>query len=373
MPGMNGFDFIKTVKNDMKLISIPIFAMTSYTSNENKRLAIESGATDFIFMPFEPMMVINRVDTSIRLNLAIYAKDRLIREANRDELTSLMNRKSLLNSIQADRLNKSTSTCSLIMVDLDNLKTINDQYGHAVGDICLRRLADFLKAHFADDGYIGRIGGDEFMIYLPKVNDEKKFKDKIDHLFNNVKTEIDPISGFSISFSLGLVLSKEKENFDKLYRQADAALYDAKRNGKARYAIFGEKSDIKNKGEHGIVLFSSDCQINQLFTSSFKGKRIINKISLYEQLLKYLCSSTEELIILDMKDVDEEVQSFLENHLINSQASIISLVDEGDMVQINKACSIHSSDMITIPTSSTTIIRRIDYYFRCERKRRAIS
>lgn len=157
-----------------------------------------------------------------------------------DSLTGLFNRTALGQRIQ-EYFAKEDAVGAMFIIDLDNFKGINDTLGHPVGDQLLRETASLIQAEFRSDDILGRIGGDEFCIFAvglknPKVIHQKALKLN-DHLWRlhaaNAGEQL------QISTSIGIALYPQHgENYETLYKNADIALYQAKRAGRNTYRIY---------------------------------------------------------------------------------------------------------------------------------------
>ncbi len=172
----------------------------------------------------------------------IQREEYLRQKAERDQLTGLYNKKTtelLIKRILADRRYISGNH-ALIIIDVDNFKSINDKLGHLYGDLVLSSLSEKLKPIFRADDVIGRVGGDEFFVFLKGFNDISLVKAKakeIGDLFRNTYTEGDVI--VNISSSIGIAISPEHgTDFDSLYKNADIALYNTKAKGKNNYTVY---------------------------------------------------------------------------------------------------------------------------------------
>lgn len=155
-----------------------------------------------------------------------------------DSLTGLNNRVAFENEIQKRVLRHKKH--SLMMIDLDDFKSINDRLGHLEGDKILREFALTIK-NVINPGYLAaRVGGDEFLILV--TNDEIQTVKKTAHIlikqFNNRMEDYFNKEGISTSVSIGIAVSSENESFEELYSKADQALYKSKMNGKNQYSIF---------------------------------------------------------------------------------------------------------------------------------------
>ena len=150
--------------------------------------------------------------------------------ASTDIMTGILNRGSGERKvIDAMANNKTGMFCIL---DVDNFKDINDDFGHNVGDKVLRGIADVLKNIFRDEDIIFRLGGDEYAMYVMNLNDEEAGKAVMDRVFKEIaKMDIPELGGREICVSAGAVFFKEgdKCSFDELYKLADSDVYESKK------------------------------------------------------------------------------------------------------------------------------------------------
>lgn len=120
---------------------------------------------------------------------------------------------------------------------MDDFKSVNDNYGHAVGDKVLKNLSDLFKNHFRQTDIVGRIGGDEFIIL---IEDEHIAESRIQSFTKKVnELKIEELQDFKLSISVGMAFAPSNgTTFMELYRHADHALYQTKRTGKNNYKIY---------------------------------------------------------------------------------------------------------------------------------------
>ncbi|MCR4749938.1 MAG: GGDEF domain-containing protein [Lachnospiraceae bacterium] len=154
-------------------------------------------------------------------------------KASHDELTGAYNRAGydlLLESIDLD-------TTYMLLLDVDNFKTINDTYGHEVGDEVLRKLVHVLNGIFRDDDHICRIGGDEFVVFMVHSAAIKKnlIASKIEQINNELEKTEDGLP--PISISVGIVNGKDVGDKEDLFEKTDAAMYRSKKSGKRTYTF----------------------------------------------------------------------------------------------------------------------------------------
>ncbi len=171
--------------------------------------------------------------------------DKLTKLSVTDSLTGLFNKSSIEHfikkSLKEDRRNNEEYH-ALMIIDIDNFKLVNDNLGHLFGDALLAQLADKLKKIFRSDDLIGRIGGDEFFVFLKKCNNDDIIATKAKEICNEFTKTFDE-TGFAvtISASIGIVKSPEYgTNFEQLYNYADIALYNVKAKGKNGFEFYNK-------------------------------------------------------------------------------------------------------------------------------------
>lgn len=180
---------------------------------------------------------INMYFSKIKLT-DIELKNKLIYMSETDDLTKLLNRQAAKNFV--NKYSKKSNSSAMFIIDLDNFKLVNDNFGHIKGDSLLLEVAFNFKKIFKTTDCISRLGGDEFMIFIPE------FKDK-QYLIDKAKETIDlfPIYVYSedkkveVTCSIGIAISQNsKDNlYESLYKKADSAMYEAKNLGKNQFII----------------------------------------------------------------------------------------------------------------------------------------
>ena len=181
------------------------------------------------------------------INRTVYNKSRieLQNKAETDLLTGLLNKiateKHIQEFLDGDGKNE---PAMLVVLDIDNFKKINDTMGHAFGDQVLATLGVKLKNQFRSSDIIGRIGGDEFIVFLKKIPNEEirdKEANKLINFFKDFKAG-DYVK-YSVTSSMGVAMYPEDgANFEQLYKAADKGVYQSKKNGKNQLTLY---SDIK--------------------------------------------------------------------------------------------------------------------------------
>ncbi len=171
--------------------------------------------------------------------------DFLENQANIDSLTGLLNKKAITDTIKLKMKSNSVKTLSLIMMDVDYFKDINDNYGHMFGDEVLVTVSETLKTIVGNRGVVGRIGGDEFLIGIENLSTENELRS----ILRAIRSKIEwTYSGqIKITTSLGTATwPNDASDYETLLKLADKCLYIAKEKGRNRFIIY-----IKEK--HGTL------------------------------------------------------------------------------------------------------------------------
>jgi len=159
-----------------------------------------------------------------------------------DGLTGLLNRRALAEQLEyeIDRAKRYNSELSIILCDLDNLKEINDTYGHLAGDTTLQIVSASLRNALRNSDIAGRYGGDEFLVIVPQtaIAGASSIAEKIRNAVQMAEVRIDDIQRVSISLSIGVAsLKVPSETMDSFVSRVDTALYSSKNSGRNRITI----------------------------------------------------------------------------------------------------------------------------------------
>ena len=199
---------------------IKLFTRNLETSSAQLSL-IDEGKV--IYQEFEELAKTSN-NTTQRINTLLH----------KDELTGLYNRRyiNVLFGSLLQQAKKDGSNFSLLMLDIDHFKCINDTYGHPFGDQVLIKISQCIKTEVSTNGYVGRFGGEEMMVLLPNYSVEQAFE-----IAMEIKTCVEqirlPEQDLSVSISGGISSGTNTTTFE-LIQQADSKLYSAKNNGRNR-------------------------------------------------------------------------------------------------------------------------------------------
>lgn len=210
---------------------------------EYRRRSPANGAVEWISLSIKPIVTTNNelVAAVQLINIDNRKKQEILlqRRAERDLLTDLYNKMTMSNLIteylKLDR--KEGQIDALIMLDADNYKSVNDTFGHVFGDKVLIDIADSLKASVKQSDLVGRVGGDEFMVFLKDMRSKEDIISILNRLSRSIHhTYAENEEEVTISASIGVAyVTPDIRSFQPLYKRADEALYDAKESGKNCY------------------------------------------------------------------------------------------------------------------------------------------
>jgi diguanylate cyclase (GGDEF)-like protein len=227
LPGMHGFELVEKVKQ-MKP-DVAAIIMTGFVDVFSYDRAIDSGASDFLKKPFTANELLIRTRHVIK-------QEKFRSLAITDELTGLLNRRGFFSFAQQQLKISKRTECdfSLLSADLDNLKTINDTFGHAEGDRALVETSNILKITFRDSDIVGRIGGDEFATLLIGLSDSN-FRVINDRMNKNIHTvNAKNTTPYEISLSVGIAKCNPQNpgSIEELLARSDEVMYENKKKRK---------------------------------------------------------------------------------------------------------------------------------------------
>jgi len=235
MPEMDGISLTKELSNRYQ--RLPVMIITGYTEEYSAETAMASGAREFIKKPFSPTEFIIRFDKMMREHRA---EDALLILSLTDDLTGLYNRRRffVLTEQYLKVAIRTKKRLLLLFIDMDDLKWINDQYGHNEGDQALIDFAEILKQSFRESDIIARIGGDEFVVLF--VSTDENHERLLTRLHENLKDYNDQRSRrYPLSVSVGTAQFDPEYpiSIDELLSKADASMYAEKRKKRKRRSL----------------------------------------------------------------------------------------------------------------------------------------
>jgi diguanylate cyclase (GGDEF)-like protein len=232
MPEMDGIETCRRLKEQELTKNIPVIFITALSDTKDKLKAFHAGGVDYVTKPFVQEEVLARINVHLKLKKAL---EKLEKMSVTDEMTGVFNRRFAYEILakQIEMAKRERSSFVVCYIDIDCLKTINDTYGHAEGDILINTVVNSLKRVIRASDYIFRMGGDEFLLIFPKA----KLTDS-DNLIERLRKQLNHqnIHGFSIDFSFGFSEFHAEDNLspDDLIKRADSKMYKTKMSKKTK-------------------------------------------------------------------------------------------------------------------------------------------
>lgn len=235
MPDINGYEVCEKLKQDDETKDIPIIFVTVETNELSIEKAFDLGGADYVTKPFKTKELLARVKTQLKLQSLIEHLNFL---AFYDPMTEIYNRRKFFEL--ATKLFATSDNLFAVMLDIDEFKAINDQYGHAVGDQVIKAVTKTISAILAEEAVFGRLGGEEFAIICLKDSVEK-LQHEVEKICSAV-AQLEVIVGdnqrVKCTISSGIAQKKpQTTNLAALLKAADDALYNAKGSGR-KGAVF---------------------------------------------------------------------------------------------------------------------------------------
>ncbi|MEA3352547.1 MAG: diguanylate cyclase [Campylobacterota bacterium] len=242
MPYMDGFEVCESLKRLKETKDIPIIFLTAKTDEISIAKAYEVGGIDYISKPFKPIELLARIKTQLKVKKLIdnlkRSKDELKLLASTDSMTKLYNRRyfSKVSEHIFDLAKRDKVPLSVILLDIDKFKDINDTYGHNIGDEIIIKLANKLKEHQRKSDIVCRYGGEEFVLLLPNTSSEgamtvaNKIKEEVENTTTDISDDIK--IKFTVSLGVSDIENRSENSIEAALIRADKALYKAKETGR---------------------------------------------------------------------------------------------------------------------------------------------
>ncbi len=258
MPYKDGFETCKMFKSRETFKHVPFIALTTRGNMENLKKVLELGANDFINKPFSIDEFVSRIKVQLRLkkyydeiqkhiaeeerlNMSLIdLNEKLNSMAITDYLTGVYNRRYIMEYLKTEleKCKRYNHDLSIMIIDVDHFKKINDTYGHKSGDEVLKYICNLISENIRQSDVFGRIGGEEFLIVFndTDVENASNKAEKIRSLIEKSKVE-DNGKEISITISAGVTEYTKDDHVDSIVNRADQALYNAKEDGRNKIIV----------------------------------------------------------------------------------------------------------------------------------------
>ena len=251
LPGMNGIELTKIIKQDYEA---DVIVMTGYSLEYSIEEAMARGASDLIIKPIrleDLLLIINVVLKNRSEKKENYRKmAELTNLTTRDDLTGLFNSRQFYRHIaqEVDRSNSYFRSLSLILMDIDNFKTLNDTYGHLFGDKILSAIGDIVKSAIRIQDTAYRYAGDEFTIILPETELEMAIAvaERVRQAIENDTQALSSPRPVTVTVSIGVVEYLTDEAIKSFVHRADSAMYTSKKRGRNNISFEPALSQSEN-------------------------------------------------------------------------------------------------------------------------------
>lgn len=258
MPEMDGFEVLSRIRQMEHCKNTPVIFLTADNDSETETRCFNEGAIDFIAKPFVPEVMLSRIGRVLELeDLRRSLADKLEQKtqevsdiknkSRQDALTGLWNRAHTEETV--NKIISEGAKGALLMIDMDNFKAINDNYGHIAGDRTLKMFADTLREYSEEGDVLCRIGGDEFIAFLKDVNSKNEIGNRASNIISSLCCKLEQCK-FETNSSVSIGIAQTPEDgteFNKLYNAADKALYYVKQNGKNSYHFFSDQNEMERR------------------------------------------------------------------------------------------------------------------------------
>lgn len=280
MPEMDGFEVMKHIRENERCANIPIIFLTADNDPVTENRCFEEGALDFIAKPFVAAVMRSRIARILELEdmrrrLANKLEEKIQEvtdiknKSQQDALTGLWNRSYTENAVNAMIGEGESGT--LFMIDMDNFKAINDNYGHIEGDNTLKMFADTMRDFSSEGDVLCRIGGDEFVMFVRGKTGKSEIGKLAGDIISDLCRKIEE-KKFETNSSVSIGIAQVPEdgnNFNAVYNAADKALYYVKQNGKNSYHFFSEQKAAERSRSENLADLK---HLREVMTRADSGK-----------------------------------------------------------------------------------------------------
>jgi diguanylate cyclase (GGDEF)-like protein len=246
MPRLDGFQALDRIRSDPSTSDIPVIFISARGDDAVKVRSLDLGAVDYLQKPFSDRELRARLERTLRL---VRSQTALRELAQTDPLTGLANLRAFRARLEDEvkRAVRYRTPLTCVMADMDQLKPINDELGHAAGDRAIAAVAAVIREELRETDFGARYGGDEFVLLLPHTSAEegRVFAERVCSRLKETRLELSGrLVPLGASFGVASVSDGDEDAAEGLVREADGALYAAKRAGRGRVFMAQPPADL---------------------------------------------------------------------------------------------------------------------------------
>jgi diguanylate cyclase (GGDEF)-like protein len=233
LPGTDGYALARYIRQQEAHAALPILFLTTRSHIDSQIESIRAGGDDYLVKPVVPGLLLSAA--AARIERARFLRNLL----ERDGLTRLLTHTAFLERARlmiSEKAGSSTAPAAMVLLDLDNFKSINDCHGHPVGDTVLVSLAGLLRRRLRQSDVLGRLGGDEFAATIENIGEKQAVRllERIREEFAGLDQVCPDGSRFRATFSAGVAILEPGMDANAWRKRADETLYAAKAKGRNR-------------------------------------------------------------------------------------------------------------------------------------------
>ncbi len=373
MPGIDGFEVLRRRALLPKFAGIPVVVLTTSDDNETQVEAFRLGAREFLNKPVKPEIAVSRINNVLesqrRLNVMLKEQEELKVKAEIDEMTKLLNKATAEKMAKQILEEYPDENHAILMIDIDNFKNVNDSLGHDVGDHVISVVAGIISMQFGGSDIVGRIGGDEFMVFMKNVKDREDARRKAQNIVDALCKKENLSIPDCVSVSIGMAFSDESGiEYEPLFKKADEALYVSKEKGKSCYTEYSKIGQITFEDSHTILVWTKCRNLLSTIELIFRQPLQVESVSSIEELCDLYQKKKQQTIAIyvdvsETLDDGEEMWKLLSNQPWAKSMTIVAVCHEGNMSQVkNSVLAGLAADLLFAPLEQGQLKRRLREY-----------
>ena len=289
-------------------------------------------------------------------------------------MTGLYNKMTTVNKINQQLHEHKNHIGAIIVVDMDDFKYINDSEGHLIGDHAIRRVSRILKDNFRKEDIIGRIGGDEFVVFLNDIPDKEIARRKARDIIRIFKVKKSTVIKGRTTVSVGLAFADNGTNdYKELFDRADKALAEAKKYGKACYHEYGvdDYGTYEEKRER-VIVYSKSRTICHAIDKAISSKYNVIEVISSDEIDKVIKQQREiRIIIADLSNDEDDgklIIDYLDKNKDIAGIPKIAVCKESNIEQCKIAIQGGVVDLMMEPIEKDIVRRRVSRIIKDEEK-----